>query len=100
MNRPFYSEYVRHCARFYARNTEKPRFFNTEVDKNNWYACHKAIENYSEQDRTVLLHVYGLYDTIPDNVFWVAKTYDLDQTLIWDLMKEFEKSVAKKRGLL
>lgn len=99
MNRPFYSEYVRHCMRFYARNTEKPRF-NTEVDKNNWYACHRALDNYSEQDRNIIIHVYGMRDTIADNVFWVAKTYDLDQRVIWDMLKEFERSVAKKRGLL
>ena len=99
MNRPFYSEYVRHCMRFYARNAEKPRF-NTEVDKNNWYACHRALDNYSEQDRTILTHVYGMRDTIADNVFWVAKTYDLDQRVIWDMIKEFERIVAKKRGLI
>lgn len=99
MNRPFYSEYVRHCMRFYARNTEKPRF-NTEVDKNNWYACHRALDNYSAQDCTILTQVYGMRDTIADNVFWVAKTYNLDQKVIWDMIKEFERSVARKRGLL
>lgn len=99
MNRPFYSEYVRHCMRFYARNTEKPRF-NTEVDKNNWYACHRALDNYSEQDRITLVQIYGMRDTIADNVFWVAKAYDLDQRVIWDMIKEFERSVARKRGLL
>lgn len=99
MTRPFYSEYVRHCMRFYARNTEKPRF-NTEVDKNNWYACHRAIEPYSEQDRTIILEVYGMRDTIADNVYCVAKANDLDQKVIWDMMKDFERSVARKRGLL
>ena len=63
MTRPFYSEYVRHCMRFYARNTEKPRF-NTEVDKNNWYACHRALDNYSPQDCAILTQVYGMHDTI------------------------------------
>ena len=99
MNRPFYSEYVRHCARFYARNTEKPRF-NTEVDKNNWYACDRVLDNYSEQDRTIIIQVYAMRDTIADNVFWVAQTYNLDQVVIWDKLKEFERRVAKKRGLL
>lgn len=99
MNRPFYSEYVRHCMRFYARNTEKPRF-NTEVDKNNWYACHRALDNYSEQTYIILTQVYGMHDTIADNVYWVAKTYNLDQKVIWDTMKDFERSVAKKRGLI
>lgn len=99
MNRPFYSEYARHCLRFYSRNADKPRF-NTEVDKNNWYACHKALERYSDQDKGIIIRVYALYDTIADNVYEVAKEYEIDQNIIWDLLKEIERSVAKKRGLL
>lgn len=99
MNRPFYSEYVRHCMRFYARNTNKPRF-NTEVDKNNWYACQKAMERYTDRDRDILTKVYALYDTIADNVYEVAVAYAIDQNDIWNLIKDLERSVARKRGLL
>ena len=99
MSRHFYSEYVRHCMRYYARNTNKPRF-NTEVDKNNWYACHRAIAPYSDKYKDILLRVYSLYDTLVDNVYEVAKAYDIDQNIIWDLLKDFERSVAKRRGLI
>ncbi len=99
MNKPFYTEYVRHCMRFYSRNTDKPRF-NSEVDKNNWYACHKAITPYSDHDKDIILRVYRMYDTHADNVYEVAKLYCIDQNIIWDMLKEFERSVAKKRGLL
>ena len=99
MNRPFYSEYVRHCMRFYARNTDKPRF-NTDVDEDNWYACHRAIARYSETDKDILLRVYALYDTIADNVYEVANERHIDQNFIWELLKDFERNVAKKRGLL
>lgn len=99
MNKHFYSEYVRHCMRFYSRNTNKPRF-NTEVDKDNWYACHKAIERYSDRDRDILIRVYGMYDTLADNVYEVAKLYNIDQNIIWDMIKDFERIVARKRGLI
>lgn len=99
MNRPYYSEYVRHCMRYYSRNTNKPQF-NTEVDKNNWYACHRAIERYSKEDKYILVCVYGAYDTLADNVYEIAKANQIDQTVIWDLIKDFERTVAKKRGLL
>lgn len=99
MNKPYYSEYVRHCMRFYSRNINKPRF-NTEVDKNNWYACHRAIERYSDRDKDILRRVYCGYDTLADNVYEVAKLYCIDQNVIWDMLKEFERVVAKKRGLL
>lgn len=99
MNRPFYSEYVRHCMRFYARNTNKPHF-NTEVDKNNWYACHRAMEHYPDKDKDILILVYGMRDTLADNVYAVSNTYHIDQSIIWDMLKDFEHSVAKKRGLI
>lgn len=99
MNKHYYSEYVRHCMRFYSRNIDKPRF-NTDVDKNNWYACHKAIERYSDRDKDILIRVYGMYDTLADNVYEVAKLYAIDQNIIWDMLKEFERVVARKRGLI
>lgn len=98
MNRPFYTEYVRHCMRFYARN-RKPRF-NTEVDKNNWCACDRAIGGYTERDREILLRVYWMRDTLADNVYEVAKAENIDQNIIWDMLKDFEHTVAKERGLI
>ena len=99
MNRPYYSEYVRHCARFYARNIHKPPF-KTEVDKNNWYACHGAIDRYSDRDKDIILRVYGMRDTLADNVYETSKIYLIDQNIIWDMLKDFEHNVAKKRGLI
>lgn len=99
MNRPFYSEYVRHCMRFYARNTDRPRF-NSEVDEKNWCACDRAMLNFNERDTRILLRVYGWYDTLADNVYEVAKADHLDQGIIWDIIKDFERIVARERGLI
>ena len=99
MSKPFYTEYVRHCMRFYARNTNKPRF-NTEVDKNNWYACQRAIERYSNEEKEILIQVYSMRDTLADNVYEIAKAKGIDQNIIWDMLKELEHSVARKRGLI
>jgi hypothetical protein len=99
MTKPFYTDYVRHCLRFYARNTRKPRF-NTEVDKNNWYACHRAVEHWSDEEREIILQVYSLRDTLADNVYKVAEANCIDQNIIWDMLKELEHSVARKRGLI
>lgn len=97
--RPFYSEYVRHCMRYYARNTIKPRF-NTDVDENNWYACHRALERYSERDKDILIGIFTLRDTLADNVYCLAKANDLDQNIVWDMVKDLERRIARKRGLL
>ena len=52
MNKPFYSDYVRHAMRFYSRNLSQPQFKN-EVDKLNWLACDKTIKEYSEFIKTL-----------------------------------------------
>ena len=99
MNKPFYSDYVRHCLRFYSRNLQQPRF-KSEVDRNNWFACANIIIGYSDRDRDILTTVYGSFDTLSDNVYEVAKKYSMNQAIIWDMMKDVERKIARKRGLL
>lgn len=99
MHKPFYTDYVRHALRFYSRNLTQPRF-KKEVDKDNWQACHFVISKYSKRDKDILIYVYGSYDTLSDNVYVMAKKYSINQNIIWDTMKEFEREIAEKRGLL
>lgn len=97
--RPFYSDYVRHCLRFYSRNLQQPRF-KSEADRNNWFACANTLKSYSDTDRDILITVYSGYDTLADNVYETAKKYDINQNIIWDMMKDVERKIAGKRGLL
>ncbi len=99
MNRPFYSDYVRHALRFYTRNLSR-RSFKSEVDKNNWIACENIIREYSDRDRDIIALVYGGFDTLADNVYETAKKYSINQAIIWDMMKDVERKIARKRGLL
>lgn len=99
MNRPFYSEYVRHCLRFYTRNLELSRF-KSDVDKNNWFSCASVLKDYPDRDRDVLVKVYGGYDTLADNVYEIATQLSINQAIIWDMMKDVECKIAKRRGLL
>lgn len=99
MNRPFYSEYVRHCLRFFSRNLIVS-YFRSDVDKKNWFACNSVVKSLSEQDRDIVISVYGSFDTLADNVYEAAKKYDINQAIIWDMMKDIERKIAKKRGLL
>lgn len=99
MNRPFYSEYVRHCLRFYTRNRTLPTF-KSEADKNNWYACATVLKGCTDRDRDIIFEVYSGFDTLADNVYVVSKKYDIEQAIIWDLMKAIERKIAKRRGLM
>lgn len=99
MNRPFYSDYVRHALRFYSRNLSLVIFKN-EVDRNNWNACASVIREHSSKERDILVMVYGGYDTLSDNVYETAKKYGINQNIIWDMMKDVERKIARRRGLI
>ena len=100
MSRPYYSEYVKHALRFYSRNcTERP-VFKSDADKSNWLACDSVFKGYPLDTQKLLLTVYSGYDTLPDEVYNASKKWCIDQNWIWDMMKEVERKIAKRRGLL
>ena len=99
MNKPFYTDYVRHALRFYSRNLIEPPF-KKRADKENWLACDSVVKKYSDRDKDILVYVYGSYDTLADNVYAMAKKYSINQNIIWDMMKEFEREIAVARNLI
>lgn len=99
MTKPFYSDYVRHMLRFYTRNPNIEHF-KSDVDNDNWYSCYEIFDQYSGRDKDILTYVYSCYDTLPDNVYEMSKKYDINQNIIWDMLKDVEKKIAIRRGLL
>ena len=100
MSKPFYSEYVKHALRFYSRNSMEKPIFKSEADKNNWMSCHIVISLYPPSLQKIFIEVYSGFDTLPDEVYNASKKHDVDQTLIWDSMKDLERKIAKRRGLM
>lgn len=96
--RTFYSEYVNHCLRFYARHP-KP-IFHSEADKKNWAACENAFKGFNDYDKAMLLIIYSEGDTLADNVYQLAKARNMNQDTIWKLIGELERKVAKRRGII
>jgi hypothetical protein len=95
----FYSEYVQHCMRFYARHPH-PKF-RSEADKKNWIACDLAVKGFTEEQQNILMAIYRDGDTaITDYVHKVSIERNVKQDLIWKLINELERKVAKRRGLL
>lgn len=76
-----------------------PRF-KTEVDKNNWMACHYATTKIDPKTMEVVKEIYRPGDTIPDKVYHLAKDMKVSQESIWNLINSLERNVAIKRGLL
>ena len=98
MARAFYSEYVNHCLRFYARHTN-PKF-NSDADKQNWKACESAIGSFSDKEQVMLLGIYRGDESVPDKVYQLAHENGVKTDTIWKLINELERKVAKRRGLL
>lgn len=96
--RTFYSDYVNHCLRFYARHPQPT--FKSDADKKNWISCDNAFKTFKDNEREMLITIYREGDTIPDNVYQMSKKLDLKQDTIWKLITELERKVAKKRGLI
>ncbi len=96
--RKYYSEYIRHCLKFFVRHP-KPKF-KTTADKLNWEACESAFRKLTNEERELIVEIYQGGDTIPDNVYQLSKRRKLDQDYIWRLITSLEQTVAKRRGLL
>ena len=94
----YYSTYVRHCLKFYARYPAP--IFNSKVDKKNWLACERVFKQFSDKEQEMLIKVYREGDTLADNVYQISKEKDIKQSKIWKMMERLERNVAKCRGLL
>ena len=94
----FYTDYVNHCLRFYARHPEPT--FRSEADEKNWSACKEALGEFNDKDKETLTTIFREGDTIPDNVYQISKAMGVKQDGIWKLISDLERKVAKKRGLI
>lgn len=102
MRRFYYTEYARHCLRFYVTTMDigtTPRF-NSEVDRNNWMACYHATKNYGSRNLEIIQEIYSHGDTIPDKIYHLAMKLGVSQEAISSLIGKVERDVAKKRGLI
>ena len=100
MSKPYYADYVKHALRFYSRNCSEKPVFKSDADKNNWHACDSVFKGCDADMKEILLAVYSGYDTLPDEVYNASKKWHIDQNKIWDAMKELERKIAKRRGLI
>lgn len=102
--KPFYSEFVRHCLRYYVKTMDDGHgghpIFRTEADKANWSACYHVLKNYSQNDMDVIFELYRPGDTIADKIYLLAKTKRVPQGTIWNLIGTTERKVAEQRGLI
>lgn len=100
--KPYYSEYVRHCLRFYVKTIDNGGIshFRSEIDKLNWSCCNAVVTQMTEADISTVLILYRPGDTMADKIYALAKERRVDQDTIWGLVNNLERAIAKRRGLL
>lgn len=98
MSKSYYSDYVNHSLRFYARYKEP--VFKSEVDRLKWESCDKAFENLDPKFTTPILEIYSQYDGFNDNVQRACIDHDIPVQQMWDTINTLEREVAKNRGLI
>ena len=102
--KPYYSEYVRHCLRYYIKTLDDGNgghpIFTSDVDKENWIACNSVLKHCTQADMDTIAELYRPGDTIADKIYLLAKTRNVSQDTIWSLINGIERKIAKKRGLL
>jgi hypothetical protein len=84
--------------RFYTR-FETPGSLG-EIDKTNWLACDEAIKTFNYPDREMLISLYREKSTLIDNVYQMSKEKHIKRDAIWSVVKELQKRIAQKRGLI
>ena len=98
LSKTFYTDYVRHMARFYFRsNLGLRQNFKSDVDAANWKSCHNAAKDF---DKNILILVYEPRDEIENNVKATAVFFNVSEMTLWDTVRRFEEMVARKRGLI
>lgn len=102
--KPYYSEFARHCLRYYVKTLEEGKGgcpqFRSEAEKENWVACHEALRGYSERDMEIITYLCRPGDTIPDKIYHLSREMRIPQDTLWNMINTLERNVAKERGLI
>lgn len=97
MRKTYYTDYSRHCLRFYSRYPEK-QTFDSPVERDDYLSAECVLRAHPF-NKKMLVEIYGGRDTLEDNVYNASQTYEILQDKIWELMARVELEVAKARGL-
>lgn len=99
-----YSEFVRHCLRFYVKTIDEGKggypIFRSEAERNNWSACHSVVQRYSANDQDLIAQLYRPGDTIPDKIYALSNSKRVSQASLWSFVNRIEREIAQKRGLV
>lgn len=102
--KPHYSDFVRHCLRYYVKTLDEGKgglpVFRNDAERANWSACYNVLKDYSDNDLDIICQIYRPGDTTADKIYVLSKSRYVPQDTIWALINTVERKVAKQRGLI
>lgn len=97
--RKYYSEFVKHCARFYFSAPAMPNSLSDRVNYNNYVSVSNVLAKYEKDAQNIIRQAYTT-DYITKTVENIAKQRSCTSESVWYIIQKFEKDVAIERGLL
>lgn len=98
MSKPVYADYTNYMLRFYCKTCRVD--LSDPIDKLNWLVVDKVLHRLPEEDRNVIMDVYGRCDTLSDNIYAVSKERKMNQDKIWIIVSKVTNQIAKERLLI
>jgi len=96
--RKYYSDFVAHCTRYYF-STEVTPTPQMRVEYNNYIAVANVLNGYDLPTQQTIRQLYTA-DCMSDEANKIAVKLSLKPQNIWYIVSQFERSVAKERGLI
>lgn len=97
--KPFYSDYVRHCLRFYARYHDPIPVFRSNIDLENWEACETVLDKHLDYKQLVF-DIFCEKGSVMNAVTKIATELNCTESSIWNILFDIEKDIAIERGLI
>lgn len=91
---------MRNSIKSYARGCLKFYLLNHSGNLHDWEAADTIIQSLPDKDIEILEEVFTRKDTLADNIYETAHVRGIDQGMIWKLLNDVSKAIAKERGLL
>lgn len=97
--RKYYSDYIRHCTRFYFYIEKSPSEIKDKVSYNNYVAVSNILSDYPTATVNMLRTLY-LADSMVQAVNEYSDLTKMPTQQIWHTVQNYEKQVAIERGLV
>ena len=94
----YYSPFVSHCIKFYAKYPCANRF-RADADQRNWEAVKTSLDTYTGNEAAILLKLYDGKD-LNENINNISGHIGMDKKSLWKIVRNFEYKVACNRGII